>query len=48
MGANRDTLIIGARLLEPIIRSVGAKPALFMVWPDVTRNAFFDACRDSY
>jgi hypothetical protein len=31
------------------IRSdVGGRPALFMVWPDVTRLAFFDAVSESY
>lgn len=45
---NRDTLVLGAQLLDPLIRSVGAEPALYMVWPDASRQAFFDACRDSY
>lgn len=48
VSVNRDTLILGAQLLEPAIRSVGAEPALFMVWPDASRLAFFDAVRESY
>ena len=32
----------------PLIRAGGARPALYMVWPDVTRLDFFDAVRDSY
>lgn len=30
------------------IRAQGGRPALFMVWPDDTRLAFFDAVRQSY
>ena len=30
------------------IRAAGAKPALYMVWPDASRVAFFDAVRQSY
>ena len=47
-GVNRDSLILWSKMIEPTIRSVGAEPALFMVWPDYTRTAFFDACRASY
>ncbi len=45
---SRDTLVLATRLLDPYIKAVGAKTALFMVWPDVTRAAYFDDCRDSY
>jgi hypothetical protein len=30
------------------IRAGGARPALYMVWPDASRSAFFDAVHDSY
>jgi len=45
---NRDTLVLAAQLFDPLIRSVGARPALFMVWPDNSREAYFDDCRESY
>lgn len=32
----------------PRIRAGGARPALYMVWPDETRLAFFDDVRTSY
>lgn len=47
-GVDRDTLILAARAFEPMIRAAGATPALYMVWPDITRRAFWDNCRDSY
>lgn len=43
-----------AHLLEwtarfaPRIRAAGARPALYMVWPDITRSAFFDDVRTAY
>jgi hypothetical protein len=30
------------------IRAAGARPALYMVWPDKTRHAWFDEVRGSY
>lgn len=30
------------------IRAGGARPALYMVWPDITRSAYFDDVRDAY
>lgn len=33
---------------ESRIRAGGARPALYMVWPDATRLAFFDDVRGSY
>lgn len=36
------------RIIAPVIRKAGAKPALYMVWPDRTRFRFFDQVRDSY
>jgi hypothetical protein len=48
VGINRDSLILWTKMIEPAIRAVGAEPALYMVWPDYSRIAFFDACRVSY
>jgi hypothetical protein len=48
LALNRDTLVHGAVMLNPLIRAVGAKPALYMVWPEYERINFFDAVRDSY
>ena len=31
-----------------LIRKAHARPALYMVWPELERNAFFDDVRDSY
>jgi hypothetical protein len=31
-----------------VIREQGARPALYMVWPEATRQALFDAVSDSY
>jgi hypothetical protein len=45
---NRDSLILVAKLFEPVIRAAGATPALFQVWPTIDRKAFFDAARVSY
>jgi hypothetical protein len=47
-GANRDTLTIGARALATAIRRVGARPALYMVWPARANLADFDGVRDAY
>jgi hypothetical protein len=33
---------------DTIIRAQGARPALFMVWPEATRPAAFDAVSDAY
>lgn len=48
LDVSRDTLILATQLLDPYIRQAGAQTALFMVWPDVSRAAFFDQCRDNY
>ena len=45
---NRDTLILATKLFNPYIRSVGARPALYMVWPTSDRISFFDDVRISY
>jgi hypothetical protein len=47
-GVNRDTLIVGARALATVARSVGARPALYMVWPARANAADFDGVRDAY
>lgn len=36
------------RQWAPLIRAGGARPALYMVWPDSSRLAWFDAVRESY
>ena len=33
---------------DPIIRNSGARPALYMVWPELARFSRFDDVRDSY
>jgi hypothetical protein len=45
---NRDTLVLAAKLFNPVIRAAGGRPALFMVWPSSDRFAFFDDVRASY
>jgi len=45
---NADSLKLWTQMFAPHIRAVGATPALLMVWPDSTREAFFDDCRASY
>ena len=47
-GVDRDTLILAARAFEPYVHAAGGRSALFMVWPDITRRAFWGNCRDSY
>lgn len=46
--ANRDSLVIWSKAFAPLIRAQGATPALFMVWPDASRTAYFEDCRQSY
>ncbi len=48
LAVNRDSLVLWTRMFAPLITAQGAKPALFMVWPDASRAAFFEACRLSY
>lgn len=33
---------------DPLIRAAGGRSALYMVWPDLSRFAWFDRVRDSY
>lgn len=37
-----------AKKFAPLVRQAGGKPAFFMVWPELSRSAYFDAVRDSY
>jgi hypothetical protein len=45
---SRDSLVLWTKMFDPYVRATGARTALLMVWPDVTRTSFFDACRVSY
>lgn len=45
---NRDSLILWTQTFDPIIRSVGARPALYMVWPPAGQPGSFDAVRISF
>jgi hypothetical protein len=45
---NRDSLILWTRTFDSIIRVVGARPALYMVWPPAGRPQDFDAVRTSF
>jgi hypothetical protein len=45
---SRDTLILAARLLDPDIRAAGARSAMLMVWPELSRFTVFDDVRESY
>jgi hypothetical protein len=45
---SRDLLIQGVKALNSYIKAAGAKPALYMVWPDKSRYSFFEAVRVSY
>jgi len=46
--ANRENMREYARRFAERIEKVGARPALYMVWPDSSRLAFFDQVRESY
>lgn len=45
---NRDSLILWTKMFDPMIRAVGARPALYMVWPAADRPQDFDAVRTSF
>lgn len=45
---SRDSLVAWTELFDPIIRSSGAVPALYMVWPPKGQAGGFDASRASY
>jgi hypothetical protein len=46
--ASRDTLILAAERFDTIIRSVGARSALYMVWPPADRPEGYCAARAAY
>jgi hypothetical protein len=48
LSLSRDTLMLATRRLAAQIQAVGARTALFMVWPESSRFAVFDDVRDSY
>lgn len=45
---NRDSLRLVTALFDPVIRESGAMPALFAVWPDISRFDFFPDVAESY
>jgi hypothetical protein len=45
---NRDSLILWTRMFDPLIRAVGARTALYMVWPAADRPQDFQAVRTSF
>ncbi len=45
---NRDSLVLWTKMYEPLVRAAGGRIALYMVWPDATRAAFFDDCLHAY
>jgi hypothetical protein len=45
---SRENLLEWTGRFGDIIRQAGARPALYSVWPDVTRTAFFDDVSESY
>lgn len=46
--AGRDSLVLAAQRFDTMIRSVGARPALYMVWPPADRPEEFCAARAAY
>ncbi len=48
LSTSRDSLILWTKMFAPYIRTVGAQPALYMVWPTSDRIAYFDSVRVSY
>lgn len=48
-GLCRDTLILAAKLFDPVVRASGGRTALFMTWPTAAgSSAFFDEVRASF
>ena len=45
---SRDTLILATETFDTMIRSVGARTALYMPWPPASAPGEFDASRESY
>jgi hypothetical protein len=48
LAAGRESLLRDARRFAPLIRKVGATPALYAVWPSAARRFDFDAVAVSY
>jgi hypothetical protein len=48
LAASRANLIEYTRRFAPLIRQMGARPALYGVWPEAARLYAFDACIESY
>lgn len=46
--ASRDTLILATEEFNTLVRAVGARPALYMVWPPANEPGEFCATRVSY
>jgi hypothetical protein len=46
--ASQVNLLQWATRFDPLIRASGARPALYMVWPELARFDVFDDVRDSY
>lgn len=45
---SRVELRASAKKIAPLIRKAGARPAFYMVWPELERSEYFDAVRESY
>lgn len=48
LAASRANLREWTQRFAALIREGGGRPALYMVWPDRSRRAFFDQVRESY
>jgi hypothetical protein len=46
--ANRDSLALWTKMFDPYIKAVGAKPALYMVWPTADRLFAFEDVHTAY
>ena len=46
--ASQVNLLQWATRFDPLIRNSGARPAFYMVWPELARFSRFDDVRDSY
>ena len=45
---NRDSLVLWTRMFDSIIRPTGARPALFMVWPEGASAHGFESVRIAF
>ncbi len=45
---NREDMRKWAKQFAPRIKKAGARPAMYMVWPDKSRMAYFDDVREAY